>query len=214
MTFMLTENLGLPPRSVGPPIIPEKFGAAATRARTSSISGGHVRAPPCKRVNWRVRLARCTINSTRLEASVIRAGRISGTALLLAAACVAPARAEDVEHFAMSHVRLSTDPAIASGCARVSRVTDDSLRDLRRKVVRSGGNTAVLSFSSDDLGMPLADVYRCTPPAARRPPNVPPPPAGPPPPPPPSSSPPPPPPSGTPPPPPAGGPPPPPPPPP
>ncbi|PYN38512.1 MAG: hypothetical protein DME01_01255 [Candidatus Rokuibacteriota bacterium] len=138
---------------------------------------------------------------------MIRAGRISGTALLLAAACVAPARAEDVEHFAMSHVRLSTDPAIASGCARVSRVTDDSLRDLRRKVVRSGGNTAVLSFSSDDLGMLLADVYRCTPPnpAARRPPNVPPPPAGAPPPPPPTSSSPPPPPAGNPPPPPPGG---------
>jgi len=138
---------------------------------------------------------------------VIKAGRISGTALLLVAACVSRAGAEDVEHFAMSHVRLSTDPAIASGCARVSRVTDDSLRDLRRKVVRSGGNTAVLSFSTDDLSMIIGDVYRCTPPAARRPPNVPPPPAGPPPPPPPpSSSSPPPPPAGTPPaPPPAGG---------
>jgi hypothetical protein len=147
-----------------------------------------------------------------LEASVIRAGRISSTALLLVAACVSRAGAEDLEHFAMSHVRLSTDQAIASGCARVSRISDDSLRDLRRKVVRSGGNTAVLSFSTDDLERIYADVYRCTPPAARRPPNVPPPPAGPPPPPPPSSSSPPP--AGNPPPPPAGGPPPPPPPPP
>ena len=136
---------------------------------------------------------------------MIRAGRISGTALLLVAACVARAGAEDLEHFAMSHVRMSTDPSIASGCARVSRVTDDSLRDLRRKVVRSGGNTAVLSFSTDDLGMILADVYRCTPPAARRPPNVPPPPAGAPPPPPPSASSPPPPPAGSPPPPPPAG---------
>src|SRR5262245_17867804 len=139
-------------------------------------------------------------------ASMIGSGRISGAVLLLVAAGFCRAGAEDVEHFAMSHVRLSTDPGIASGCARVSRVTDDSLRDLRRKVVRSGGNTAVLSFSTDDLGMILADVYRCTPPAARRPPNVPPPPAGAPPPPPPSSSSPPPPPAGNPPaPPPAGG---------
>lgn len=136
---------------------------------------------------------------------MIKAGRISGTALLLVAACVSRAGAEDLEHFAMSHVRMSTDPAIASGCARVSRVTDDSLRDLRRKVVRSGGNTAVLSFSTDDLGMILADVYRCTPPAARRPPNVPPPPAGAPPPPPPSAASPPPPPAGSPPPPPPSG---------
>jgi hypothetical protein len=141
---------------------------------------------------------------------LIRAGRISGTALLLVAACVSRAGAEDLEHFAMSHVRLSTDPAIASGCGRVAHVTDDSLRDLRRKVVRSGGNTAVLSFSTDDLSMILADVYRCTPPAARRPPNVPPPPAGAPPPPPPSATSPPPPPAGNPPPP-AGPPPPPPP---
>jgi len=129
---------------------------------------------------------------------------ISGAAVLLAAACVSRAGAEDLEHFAMSHVRMSTDPSIAMGCGRVSRVSDDSLRDLRRKVVRSGGNTAVLSFSTDDLGVIMADVYRCTPPAARRPPNVPPPPAGPPPPPPTSAAPPPPP-AGTPPPPPAAG---------
>jgi len=142
-----------------------------------------------------------------LEASVIKAGLVSGSALMLVAACVARAGAEDVEHFAMSHVRLSTDSAIAAGCARVSRVSDDSLRDLRRKVVRSGGNTAVLSFSTDNLEMILADVYRCTPPnpAARRPPNVPPPPAGAPPPPPPSAASPPPPPAGNPPPPPPAG---------
>src|SRR5262249_35568749 len=60
-------------------------------------------------------------------------------------------------------------------------------------------------FSTDDLAMILADVYRCTPPAARRPTNVPPPPAGAPPPPPPSSSSPPPPPAGNPPPPPPAG---------
>ena len=40
---------------------------------------------------------------------MIKAGRISGTALLLVAACVSRAGAEDVEHFAMSHVRMSTD---------------------------------------------------------------------------------------------------------
>jgi len=145
---------------------------------------------------------------------VNKGGRIWGPAMLFVAASVSGAAADDVEHFAMSHVRLSTDPAIASGCSRVSRASDNSLRDLRRKIVRAGGNTAVISFSTDDLGMILADVYRCIPPSARRPPNVPPPPAGAPPPPPPTSSAPPPPPPGNPPaPPPAGAPPPPPPPP-
>lgn len=37
MTFILSENLCLPPRAVAPPIIPEKSGAAATRVRHSSI---------------------------------------------------------------------------------------------------------------------------------------------------------------------------------
>ena len=144
---------------------------------------------------------------------MIDARWISGTALVLVVASVSGARAQDMERFAMSQVRLSTDPAIAAGCARMTRVSDDSLKDLRRKIVRSGGNTAVLSFAADDLSMILADVYRCQPPA-RRPPNVPPPPAGaPPPPPPPAGTSPAPPPAGTPPPP-AGGPPPPPPPPP
>jgi len=148
------------------------------------------------------------------EASVIDVRWISGTALLLVASSVSSAWAQDMERFAMSQLRLSTDPGIATGCARMARVSDDSLKDLRRKIVRSGGNTAVLSFAADDLSMILADVYRCQPPA-RRPANVPPPPAGaPPPPPPPAGTSPAPPPAGTPPsPPPPGNPPPPPPPP-
>jgi hypothetical protein len=120
---------------------------------------------------------------------MIDARRIVGTTFLVVAASVSSAWAQDAEDFAMSQLRLSTDPSIAGGCARMARVTDDSLKDLRRKVVRAGGNTAVLSFTGDNLSMIIADVYRCQP-AARRPPNVPPPPAGaPPPPPPPSGSP-------------------------
>jgi hypothetical protein len=119
---------------------------------------------------------------------MIDARQIVGMTVLVAAASVSSAWAQDAEHFAMSQLRLSTDPSIAGGCARMARVTDDSLKDLRRKVVRAGGNTAVLSFTGDNLSMIIADVYRCQP-AARRPPNVPPPPAGaPPPPPPPSGS--------------------------
>jgi hypothetical protein len=117
---------------------------------------------------------------------VIDARRIAVTTGLVVAASVSSAWAQDAEDFAMSQLRLSTEPSIAGGCARMARVTDDSLKDLRRKVVRAGGNTAVLSFTGDNLSMIIADVYRCQP-AARRPPNVPPPPLGSPPPPPPPS---------------------------
>ena len=95
---------------------------------------------------------------------MIKAGRILGPALLLVAASAARASADDVEHFAMSHVRLSTDPAIASGCARVSRASDNSLRDLRRKIVRSGGNTAVISFSTDDMSEAMSAYIQRRPP--------------------------------------------------
>ena len=110
---------------------------------------------------------------------------IFGSAFLLALVASVPgAWGQDGDRFAMAHVRMATDPAIATGCVRMGRVNDDSLKDLRRKIVRAGGNTAVLSFTTDDLSLILADVYRCAP-AATRPAGVAPPPAGPPPPPPP-----------------------------
>jgi hypothetical protein len=95
-------------------------------------------------------------------------------------------------------------------------VNDDSVKDLRRKIVRAGGNTALVIFGVEDMSRIYAEVFRCptpeappsaggapSPPApgvSRSPaaplppaPDVPPPPAGPPPPPPPSGAPPPPP---------------------
>jgi len=106
--------------------------------------------------------------------------------LLLASA--SSARAQDSEHWAMAHLRLTTEPSVAQGCARVGAVSDDSVKDLRRKIVRAGGNTGLISFRADNLSAIHAEVFRCpaartAPPAA--PPNVPPPPPGPPPPPPP-----------------------------
>lgn len=102
--------------------------------------------------------------------------------LLLASASYA--RADDTEHWAMAHVRLTTEAAVAQGCARVGAVSDDSVKDLRRKIVRAGGNTGLISFRADNLSAIHAEVFRC--PAARTAPlQVPPPPPGPPPPPPP-----------------------------
>ena len=113
--------------------------------------------------------------------------RLIALSVLLLLVAASSAWGQDPERFAMAHVRLSTDPSIGAGCARMGRVSDDSVKDLRRKIVRAGGNTSVISFAADDLSVVHADVFRCTP-AASRPAGVPPPPAGAPPPPPPGPS--------------------------
>jgi hypothetical protein len=82
---------------------------------------------------------------------------------------------------------------VATGCTRLGLVSDDSVKDLRKKIVRAGGNTAILSFGIVDMSTIYAEVFRCTAsPAAPRPSTVPadipPPPAGVPPPPPPGPS--------------------------
>lgn len=97
------------------------------------------------------------------------------TGLLMLAATL-PAGAQD-ERAAIARVRLTTDPAVPVGCTRIGLVRDDSIKDLRRKVVKAGGDTALLSFPVDDLEKIDAQVFRC--------PRIPSPPPGPPPPPPP-----------------------------
>jgi hypothetical protein len=87
------------------------------------------------------------------------------------------------ERAAMERVRLTTDPRVPVGCARIAFVRDDSIKDLRRKVVKAGGDTALLSFPASDMSMIDAQVFRCPPHVV--PPGIPPPPPGAPPPPPP-----------------------------
>jgi hypothetical protein len=101
-------------------------------------------------------------------------------ALLLASA--SSAAADDAENLAMARVRLTTEPSVARGCTRVGQVSDDSVKDLRKKIVRSGGDVGVLSFSTDNMSNIIAQVYRCPAPgsAAPAPPPPPPPPAKPP----------------------------------
>jgi hypothetical protein len=94
----------------------------------------------------------------------------------------APAWAND-EDAAIAQVRLTTEAALLTGCTRLNAISDDSIKDLRRKVLRNGGNAAVIAFSIPDLSMILADVYRC-PATAAAPSRIPAPPTGAPPPPP------------------------------
>ena len=110
--------------------------------------------------------------------------------MLLLTALAGPAAAQDAEKIAMARVRLTTEPGLTQGCSRIGPVRDDSVKDLRRKIVKMGGNTAVLTFGgTEDLSVVYAEVFRCgDPPAAApgtAPARVPLPPSGPPPPPPP-----------------------------
>jgi hypothetical protein len=120
----------------------------------------------------------------------IRASWI-GLVLLAAASHV---HAQDSERVAMAQVRLTTDPMVTAQCTALGQVSDDSVKDLRRKIVRAGGNTGLLAFGIEEMSQIYARVFLCAraapAPAVTGPPppppvTVPPPPPGPPPPPPP-----------------------------
>src|SRR5690349_13359412 len=115
---------------------------------------------------------------------------LAGVLMALGAPPAPRADAQDMERIAMARVRLTTDPGLTRGCGRIGSAHDDSVKDLRRKIVKMGGNTALLSFGgSEDLGTVFAEVFRCAGPPASAPGSaparIPAPPAGPPPPPPP-----------------------------
>jgi hypothetical protein len=117
---------------------------------------------------------------------VIRHVRAGGVVTVLLAS-VSYVPANDIERVAMSRVRLTTEASAVKACTRVGWVNDDSVKDLRRKIIRSGGDTGLITFGiGDDMSQIYAQVYRCPqPPAAPPPPPVPPPPPPPPGPPPP-----------------------------
>ena len=81
-------------------------------------------------------------------------------ALLLAPVSIASAD-DATEERAMARVRLSTETSAARGCTRLGTVSDDRVKDLRKKIVRSGGDTGIITFSTDHMSTILADVYRC-----------------------------------------------------
>ena len=116
--------------------------------------------------------------------------KIAGLGILLFTTFVSYAGAADREDNAMARVHLTTEPSLAAGCTPVGSVHDHSVKDLRQKIVKAGGNTGVLSFRNDDMASLYAEAFRCRRAAEDAPPYVQaPPPAGyPPPPPPPGSS--------------------------
>jgi hypothetical protein len=92
---------------------------------------------------------------------------------------------EEAERVILSRVRLTTENAQAAKCTHLDVVSDDSLKDLRRKIVKAGGDAGVLAFEVDDPSKADAEVFRCT--AASTQLSIPAPPAGTPPPPPPGA---------------------------
>jgi len=100
--------------------------------------------------------------------------RVAVALIVLLTASVAAA--EDATRLAMARVRLTTDPKVPVGCTTLGMIDDTSVKDLRRKVVRLGGDTALLSFPPDNLERMNAIVFRCpassVAPAAARPPSV------------------------------------------
>ena len=109
--------------------------------------------------------------------------KAAALATVIVVAVTSTATAQE-DRDALGRVRLTTDPKVPVGCTRIGLVRDDSIKDLRRKVVKAGGDTALLSFPAEDLEKIDAQVFRCPPHAT--PSHIPPPPPGPPPPPPPS----------------------------
>jgi hypothetical protein len=81
---------------------------------------------------------------------------------LVVACCPSVAQAADEERAAMSRLVLTTDPKVPVGCTRLGLVRDDSIKDLRRKIVKIGGDTGLLSFPLDDMSSVQADVFRCS----------------------------------------------------
>ena len=101
--------------------------------------------------------------------------------VLLSLLLILPAtgRADEGERIAMARVRLTTEAqTIPPFCVFLGTVSDDSVKDLRRKIVRVGGDTGLLSFASDDLSIIFAKVYRCPAAPPLPPPPPPPPPTG------------------------------------
>jgi len=51
------------------------------------------------------------------------------------------------------------EASLYQGVPALGLASDDSVKDLRRKIARAGGNAAVLSFDTDDLTRIQAEVF-------------------------------------------------------
>jgi S1-C subfamily serine protease len=96
----------------------------------------------------------------RLGAALLVA-TLSGSILGLLSMLSPTVQANESEKSMVARVRLTTDAGSVEECAFIGAVTDDSVNDLRRKIVRAGGDTALISFGSDNLDVVIAHVFSC-----------------------------------------------------
>jgi len=85
--------------------------------------------------------------------------RLTVLALILMTGSLAWGNA--AEKAALARVVLTTEARLVAGCDRLGLVSDDEVEDLRKKIVRTGGDTGLLSFDTDDLDRIHAEIYRC-----------------------------------------------------
>ncbi|HEU5303766.1 MAG TPA: hypothetical protein VFU40_03900 [Gemmatimonadales bacterium] len=92
------------------------------------------------------------------------------TAVLLASSPSVWGQAPQYDRQTLLRVLLATDAAQVVACERLGIVRDSSPEDLRKKILRLGGDAGLVTFDSADPDKMNAEVYRCQKkaPAARR----------------------------------------------
>ncbi len=84
--------------------------------------------------------------------------KMAAVGLLVALFILLPASVRAGEEIAIPGVRLTTEASAVQSCTFVGTVVDDSVNDLRKKIIRAGGNSGLLSFGDNML---VARVFRC-----------------------------------------------------
>src|SRR6266404_3414052 len=88
---------------------------------------------------WPVRVDRLrgTMRAEEVDPMSLKTRLLTGLSVL-GWLCASPAFAGSAaEKVAMFAVRLTTEPQVLAGCQRTGRVSDSSMEDLRKKIVRS-----------------------------------------------------------------------------
>jgi hypothetical protein len=73
---------------------------------------------------------------------------------------------QEYDKFALLRVPLLTEAGQVAGCVRVGITSDNSPEDLRKKILRMGGDTGLVTFDLQDPDKINAEVYRCPKPVA------------------------------------------------
>jgi hypothetical protein len=73
---------------------------------------------------------------------------------------------QPIDRQTLLRVRLATDASQVASCQRLGLVSDTSPEDLRKKILRGGGDTGLVTFDAMDPDKMNAEVYRCQKPVA------------------------------------------------